>query len=139
MDLNALEKAVAIVLWADEKIDPDEMETAKKLYEKYNFSWSEHKESLEERIESLLDVDDEEDEEESEEELSLGVLDFGEGVDTMEIMINLAELACADKKVTFSEVDLIHRLGEAMNIEPEIVSGALLVAVTRSTSTIEIE
>ena len=140
MNLTTLNRAAALVLWADEKIDPEEMEGAKGLYEKYDFSWSECKQALEQEIENLVDEDENGDEEEGgEEELYLGVLDFGEGVDTMDILVDLAELACADQRVTFSEVDLIHRLGEAMNAQAELVSAALLLAVSQSSTSVEIE
>ena len=140
MNLTTLNKATALVLWADEKIDPEEMEGAKDLYEKYDFSWSECKLSLEQEIENLVYEDENGDEEEgSEEELYLGVLDFGEGIDTMDILVDLAGLACADQRVTFSEVDLIHRLGEAMNAQAELVSAALLLAVSQSSTSVEIE
>jgi len=137
MNLTTLNRAIALVLWADEKIDPEEMEAAKDLYEKYDFSWDESKQSLEKEIESLVDENDTEDE--SEENLHLGVLDFGEGVDEMDILVDLTGLACSDAKVTLSEVDLIHRIGEAMNTQTELVSAALLLSTSQSSASVEIE
>jgi len=46
------------------------------------------------------------------------------------VLVGLAKLACADKELTWNEIDMIHRLGEAMNIQGEMVSAALLTAAS---------
>jgi len=125
MLIRSLSRAVAAVLWADEKVDPSEMIAAEELFQKFGISWSDAQPALEEELENLLDIGEEE-EDESDEELDFGVIDLGTETDSYEVLKGLCRLACSDKVLDWCEIDIIHRLGESMNLKKELVSAALV-------------
>jgi uncharacterized tellurite resistance protein B-like protein len=131
MNKRAFIQAAALILWADEKVEPEELSAAKVFFEKYGLDWSTTEGELQQEIGALLDPG-EEDEEESEEELMLGVIDFGPGVDSMEVFKDICLLACADNQLDWVEVDILHRLAEAMNIQKEIVTATLAAVVAQT-------
>lgn len=125
MIARSLSRAAAAVLWADNKVSPSEINCAKTIFNKYGIPWSDAHPILEEELERLLDVGDE-DEGESDHEIDFGVIDFGDHADVFDIMTSLCNLACANKCLTLSEIDILHRLGESMNLKKELVSAALV-------------
>ena len=129
-NITQFARVTAAVLWADEKDTPEEWVAAEALFLKNNLNWEEAKSLVEEEIEALIDEDEEGSESEEDEDLTFGAIDLGAGVDPYEVLVGLAKLACADKELTWNEIDMIHRLGEAMNIQGEMVSAALLTAAS---------
>jgi uncharacterized tellurite resistance protein B-like protein len=131
MNRNAFIQAAAIILWADEKVEPEELVAAKAFFEKYGIDWGTAEAELQKEIGELLDPG-EEGEEESETELVLNVIDFGTGIDQMEVFKELCFLACADNQLDWIEVDILHRLAEAMNIQKEVVTASLAAVVAQT-------
>ena len=41
-------------------------------------------------------------------------------------------MACSDKELTLQEIDILHKLGEAMNVSKEFVTAALVKAAALS-------
>jgi uncharacterized tellurite resistance protein B-like protein len=129
MQINALVKAVAFIMWADEKIEEEEWVSAKGIFEKYKLSWEEAKPLLEEYIEVLID-ESEEDLEEVDETLDIGSIDFGDKVDRYDVLNDLAGLVVADKVIDFREIDVLHTIAKAVNAAPEMATASLLNAVS---------
>ncbi|MDA9949111.1 TerB family tellurite resistance protein [Paracoccaceae bacterium] len=133
-----LAKAVAAVFWADEKDTPEEWEAAKQLFISHSINWDEAKALIEQELELLID-EDTEDVEESEEELNFGALDFGPGVDQFLVLCSLAEICCADNELAWQEIDILHKLAEAMNFSKEAVSAAIAKEVSKGRVSVVLE
>lgn len=141
MRLEPFAKAVALLLWADEKVTEEELVISKELFAKYGFAWMEAKPVLEGYLEAFLDPGEEvlaADElgefVDADEDFELGCLDFGEGVDIQEVVKDLCTFAVLDKKVEYNEIELIHRIAEACRLDKVLATAALLVAVKESNS-----
>lgn len=122
---KALAKATALIAWADEKLDKNELATTQSIFEKCGIPWSEAKPLFENAMENLLETSDDEPE-----DIFIGVLDFGE-VDFRDVLNDLAELVMADKIADYKELEMMHAIGKACNMDPVIVSGALLTAAKK--------
>ena len=128
MRIDQLARVTAAVLWADEKDTPEEWAAAEKIFTDNGANWEDVKPLLEQELEALIDEDEDEAAEETEEELDFGPIDLGPGVDAYDVLNGLAQLACSDKQLTWQEIDILHRLGESMNVGKEIVTAALVKA-----------
>mgnify|MGYP003948077055 CR=1 FL=1 len=128
MNLEQLARATAAVLWADERDTLEEWAAAERIFTDNGVDWEKAKPVIEEELEALIDESDVESKEDSEEDLSFGVIDFGPGIDPYDILCGLAQLACSDKELTWEEIDIMHRLGESMNVGKELVTAALVKA-----------
>lgn len=131
MQTQQLAKAVAAVFWSDEKDTPEEWAAAERLFVNNGCDWEEAKSLIEEELEDLIDEGDSDEEEETEEDLIFNSIDLGPGIDPYKALCGLAEVACADKQLTWKEIDVIHCLGDAMHVSREMVTAAL-VAVSQS-------
>jgi len=139
MRLEPFVKAIALLLWADEKITDDEMLLSKELFKKYGFSWTDAKPVLEDYLEAFVDPGDdalEADEKgefvDTDEDLELGCLDFGDDVDSYEVVRDLCLFVVMDKQVEYKEIELIHCISEACNLDKVLATAALLEAVQNS-------
>ena len=128
MNVEQLARATAAVLWADERDTLEEWAAAERIFTDNGVDWEKAKPVIEEELEALIDESDVESKEDSEEDLSFGVIDFGPGIDPYDILCGLAQLACSDKELTWQEIDIMHRLGESMNVGKELVTAALVKA-----------
>ncbi len=139
MNIDALCRAVAAVMWADHKIEPEELAAASGLFEKYKVSWDTAKPELEQRLDDLLDAGEEdgEDEEEVDSEFDLGCMDFGE-VDRFEVMDDLCDLALSDSRLDESEIGILHEIGRAANIPPELVTAGIAKAMVMHKATVHL-
>jgi len=132
MNADALAKVVAVVLWADEKVEDEELSVAEKIFSKYNIPWTEAKKNLESHLEDLYDPgEDDEEFTETDEDFDLGNIYLGE-VDNFEVLNDLSALIVADKVVSFKEVDILHQITKAINAEPELATAALVKAARES-------
>ncbi len=138
MRMKALCKAVAFVMWADEKIETDEWNYAESIFKKYKLAFDEAKAIIDEHLELLLD-EDEEKVEEKDEDLDIGIIDFGDEVDRYEVLDELAGLVVSDGVVDFREVDVLHTIGNAINAAPQMVTLSLLKAANKDGVTIAID
>ena len=139
MQTQQLAKAVAAVFWADEKDTPEEWAAAERLFVDNGSDWEEAKPLIEQELEDLIDErDNDDDEEETDEDLDFGVIDLGPGIDPYEILCGLAEIACSDKQLTWQEIDIVHCLGDAMNITRERVTAALVRAANAPGITVDL-
>lgn len=136
MRLEPFAQAIASLMWADERVGEDEMILSKNLFEKYGISWEDAKPVLEKHLESLIDPGDEAVEAdkkgefcEADEDFVLGCLDFGEDVDFYEVIKDLCLFVVLDKQVEYKEVELIHHIAEACNLDRVLATAALLSAV----------
>lgn len=133
MRLEPFAKSVALLLWADEKITDEELVLSKELFMKYGFSWEEAKSVLENYLEAFVDPGDEalEADERGEfievdEDLELGSLDFGDDVDLFEVLKDLCRFTVVDKKIEYKEIELVHYIAEASNLDKVLATAALL-------------
>lgn len=133
-----LARAAAAVLWADEKDAPEEWMAAERLFTESGADWDQAKPLLEQELEALFD-ESAEDTEVEDGDLEFGAIDLGPGVDPYFVLCGLAQLACSDKELTWREIDVLHRLGESMNVGKELVTAALLKAVALSNVNVAID
>ena len=139
MNLEQLARATAAVLWADERDTLEEWAAAERIFTDNGVDWEKAKPVIEEELEALIDESDVESKEDSEEDLSFGVIDFGPGIDPYDILCGLAQLACSDKELTWQEIDIMHRLGESMNVGKELVTTALVGAAATTGVTVALD
>ena len=139
VNVDGLARVVAIVLWADEKVTDEEMSVAELVFNKYDVPWANAKEQLDRHLEDLLAPGEEDEEfEETDEDFELGDIHLGE-VDDFEILCDLASLMVADKEVSFTEIDILHRIAEAINAQPQLASAALVKAVAENNSKVRLD
>lgn len=132
---RGLAKAVAFVLWADEKVTAEEHEASRSLFEKHGVAWVDAKPMLEEAMEEILDESDSDEEADSDGgEIECDLVDPGEGIDSLELMVDLARLACADGELAWEEIEVLHAIGRAMQQAPEVVTAAVATAVSGGVS-----
>ena len=129
MNTHGLVKAVAFVLWADDRVTAEEQAAARRIFEKHGLSWGEASALLDQAMESILDEGDESEGESEGDDLDFGVIDPGDA-DAFELLVDLANLACADGSLDWNEIDVLHAIGGAMNQPPVVVSAALVKAVS---------
>ena len=139
VSIDQLARATAAVLWADEKDTPEEWAAAERIFTDNGADWEEAKPLLEQELEALIDEDEDEAAEETEEDLDFGVIDLGPGVDSYEVLCGLAQLACSDKELTWQEIEILHRLGESMNVGKELVTTALVRAAAMTDVTVALD
>ena len=132
MSIDQLARVTAVVLWADEKDTPEEWAAAEKIITDNGAHWEDAKPLLEQALKALIDEDEDDTAQEIEEDLDFGAIDLGPDVDTYEVLCGLAQLACSDKELTLQEIDILHKLGEAMNVSKEFVTAALVKAAALS-------
>ena len=137
MQTQHLARAVAALMWADEKDTPEEWASAESLFVDTGCDWEEAKPLIEQELDDLIDESDNDEEEETDEELHFGVIDLGDGADPYKTLRGLAAIACSDKLLTWKEVDILHCLGDAMNVSREMVTAALVAVSQSSDVTVE--
>jgi len=141
MKINAdgLAKIVAMVLWADEKVTTDEWAGARRIFKKYGIPWADAKRDLERHIEDFLRPGEPGEEfEEKDEDFEIGDVSLGE-VDDFDILCDLALLIVADKKVTYTEIDILHRIARAIKSQPELATAAIVKAVAKKKSKVKLD
>ena len=116
------------VVTTHEKDTPEEWAAAEKIFTDNGANWEDAKPLLEQELEALIDEDENDTAEETEEELDFGPIDLGPDVDAYDVLDGLARLACSDKELTWQEIDVLHKLGESMNVGKELVTAALVKA-----------
>lgn len=124
--LEKIAKACAFVIFADGKIDKAEIDSAKALLKKYGFDENEGEILLKKELDAF--IDESEEEQNDSEEILLGNLTL-EDIDSFEILKDLALIAAADVNVSINEIDIIHSLAEAFELDPRFASMAILNAV----------
>ncbi|MFM1833063.1 MAG: hypothetical protein RLZZ461_1379 [Planctomycetota bacterium] len=129
MNPHGLVKAVAFVLWADDRITAEEQAAARQIFEKHGMPWDDASTMLDQAMEVILDEGDDGESESEGDELDFGVIDPGDA-DSFDLLVDLANLACADGSLDWSEIDVLHAIGRAMNQPPAVVSAALVMAVS---------
>ncbi len=132
--INNLAKACAFVIFADGKIEIPELDTAKALFEKYGLDWFEGETLIKKYIDSFIDKSEDEKEEES--DFELGEIHFDD-VDSFEVLKDLALICATDGEISIGEIDVIHSLAEAFELDGRFASLALFNAV-KSKSNIKI-
>jgi hypothetical protein len=138
-NVDGLTKIVALVLWADEKVTTDEWAGARRIFKKYGIPWAEAKKDLERHVEELLRPGEPGEEfEEKDEEFEIGNVSLGE-VDDFEVLCDLALLIVADKKVTYTEIDILHRIARAIDSQPELATAAIVKAVVKKKSRVKLD
>ena len=142
--LSKVAEAAATIFWADGKDTPEEWESAKTLFTGLGFRWSAAKKAIEKELVTLIDEGESNPKKsfqmyEKDETIDFGVIDLGAGLDPFEVLCGLAEIACADGRLQWQEVDIMHRLGESMNIEKEMVSAAMLRAVSNQKVKVKVD
>jgi hypothetical protein len=122
-------KAVACVLWADERVAPEEIAAARPVFERRGLPWDEAKTRIEQELELLYDEGEESEAESEGAALEFGVIDTGHE-EPMELLTELAVIACADGVLDWQEIEVLHAIGRAMNQSPVLVTAATMVAAS---------
>ena len=139
INVDGLAKLVALVLWADEKVTDEELSVAESVFSKYGISWADAKKDLDSHLEDIYDPGEGDEEfTETDEDFDIGRVYLGE-VDDLEVLNDLSALIVADKIVSLSEIDILHRIANAIGAQPELATAALLKATKESNAEINIE
>ena len=129
--LEKLAKACAFVIFADEKIDNSEIDAAKAIFDKYQLDSGEGIKLIKNYLDEFIDASDDPKEEES--DYVLGDLEI-DGIDSFEILKDLALIMVADGEIKYQEVEIIHMLCEAFGLDPIFSSLAILNAIKSKSS-----
>jgi uncharacterized tellurite resistance protein B-like protein len=130
--LEKIAKAIAFVVWADNKVEQSELDCAAKIFAKYGLDEKAGLAAVKTEIDNFIDLKEEEigDDEVIESPLDLGDISSDE-YDSFELLEDLADIVLADGVLETNEVGMIHLIGKAMNLEPELVTAALLKAAAK--------
>ena len=129
---------ISYIMWADDKILDEEWEEAEDLFKKHNLDWEKGRQIIEKNLTSLIDgvpSADEEGEEDTEgydDEFKIEPAVAPDGVDAFEILKDLSGLALSDGDFSYSEVDMIHRLGKSFGLSEVMISAAMLEVALNS-------
>ena len=129
---------ISYIMWADDKILDEEWEEAEDLFKKHNLDWEKGRQIIEKNLTSLIDgvpsVDEEgeEDTEGYDDEFEIEPAVVPDGVDAFEILKDLSGLALSDGDFSYSEVDMIHRLGKSFGLSEVMISAAMLEVALNS-------
>lgn len=129
--LNKIAKACAFAIFADEKIEQSEMDAAINIFEKYHLDRIEGEKLIKHYLDEFIDASDDPKEEES--DYDLGDLEI-EGIDSFEVLKDLALIIVADNEISYPEVEIIHMLCEAFGLDPIFSSLAILNALKNKDS-----
>lgn len=129
--LYKIAKACAFVIFADGKIDQSEIDAAKKIFEKYQLDSTEGEKLIRKYLDDFIDASDDPKEEEA--DYNLGDLEI-EGIDSSEVLKDLALIIVADNEISYPEVEIIHMLCEAFGLDPIFSSLAILNALKNKDS-----
>lgn len=129
---------ISYIMWADDKILDEEWGEAEDLFKKHNLDWEKGRQIIEKNLTSLIDgvpsVDEEgeEDTEGYDDEFEVEPAVVPDGVDAFEILKDLSGLALSDGNFSYSEVDMIHRLGKSFGLSEVMISAAMLEVALNS-------
>ncbi len=129
---------ISYIMWADDKILDEEWKEAEDLFKKHNLDWEKGRQIIEKNLTSLIDgvpSADEEGEEDTEgydDEFKIEPAVVPDGVDAFEILKDLSGLALSDGDFSYSEVDMIHRLGKSFGLSEVMISAAMLEVALNS-------
>ena len=129
---------ISYIMWADDKILDEEWGEAKDLFKKHNLDWEKGRQIIEKNLTSLIDgvpSADEEGEEDTEgydDEFEIEPAVVPDGVDAFEILKDLSGIALSDGDFSYSEVDMIHRLGKSFGLSEVMISAAMLEVALNS-------
>ncbi len=129
--LNKLSKACAFVIFADEKIEQIEIETAKTIFKKYHLDADSGEKLIKQYLNEFIDEGDTPNEEETDFDLGDLTLD---GIDSFEVLKDLAHIMVADGQICFAEVEIVHMLTKAFGLDAIFASLAILDAVKHQDS-----
>ena len=124
--LYKIAKACAFVIFADGKIAQSEIDATKALFEKYNLDSVEGEKLVKQHLDSFIDASDDLKEEETDYDLTDLEID---GIDSFDVLKDLALIIVADNEITYQEVDIIHLLCGAFGLDPIFSSLAILNAL----------
>lgn len=129
---------ISYIMWADDKILDEEWGEAEDLFKKHNLDWEKGRQIIEDNLTSLIDgvpSADEEGEEDTEgydDEFEIEPAVVPDGVDAFEILKDLSGIALSDGDFSYSEVDMIHRLGKSFGLSEVMISAAMLEVALNS-------
>ena len=129
---------ISYIMWADDKILDEEWGEAEDLFKKHNLDWEKGRQIIEKNLTSLIDgvpSADEEGEEDTEgydDEFEIEPAVVPDGVDAFEILKDLSGLALSDGDFSYSEVDMIHRLGKSFGLSEVMIWAAMLEVALNS-------
>ena len=134
MKVSILGKLIAVAMWADEKVTPEEWTKALSLHNKYGVNEDELQQSIATELEEL-----QKDCETEEAELNIQPIDTSEiDCDIVELLSDIFQIYTADKVVNIPEISMAHIMGEMLKTPPEVITIALLDAITKADCKIEI-
>lgn len=124
--LNNFAKACAFLIYADNKIEKEEIESAKAIFDKYHLDANEGEKLIKKYLDDFIDASDDPKEEES--DFVLGNLEL-EGIDSFEVLKDLALIIVSDGEICFDEVANVHLLAEAFGLDSVFSTIAILEAI----------
>ena len=139
LNKDVIVKAIAYLAWSDEKLEDSEVGDVKELFAKYKVEEAYGMDYMNKFIDQLVGGEDDDEEDEVEADLCLPPLDLGEGVDQIEFLSDLVKLSAADGSFSTPELNMIHLLGEAMNLKPVVISGTAIKVLHGSNISIALE
>ena len=120
---DCLARIAAVAIWADERLEPEEIESSRDLARTLEIGWKGFHGALLEEIESL--VSDLSRAGDSIQEL-IGPIYLEEGVDPLVVLDCIAGIIVSDNRVTFRELEVLHQIAESLRIPPVLVSQAIV-------------
>ncbi len=124
--IEKLAKACAFIIFADEKIDQSEIDTAKAIFDKYHLDSRDGEKLIKQYLDEFIDASEEPKEEES--VFELGDLEIYD-IDSFEVLKDLSLIMVSDNEISLQEVENIHFLCKAFGLDPIFSSLAILNAV----------
>lgn len=136
MKPEVLGKLLAVAMWADDKVAPEEWGAALDFAANLGCSREEVKQSIIGELEILHEDCGEDDGV----ELDITPVDVAalEGVDLLDLLSGIFQVFVADKVVDVAEVAVAHLIGKALGAYPEDVSIALLDVVAKGANEVRV-
>ena len=131
---TSIAKLLAFALWADGKITESELLSLKPLLNKYNID----EQLMQTEINLLLDGEEIDSIEEIDLDIDLEQCKI-EDVDEFDILHDIAKVIIADKVIDMAEIDVMHTIGNALQVDPQMVTAAIVQAIDESKVAITIK
>ena len=131
---TSIAKLLAFALWADAKITESELESLKPILNKYNID----NQLMQTEINLLLDGEEIDSIEEVDIDIDLGQCQI-EDIDEFDLLYDIAKIIIADKVLDMTEIDVMHTIGSALQVDPQMVTAAIVQAIDESKVAITIK
>ena len=122
----SLARLAAVAIWADEKLEPEEIESAREMARALGMAWGGFHKALMAEIEALMSDLDREGESITD---VIGQIYLEDGVDPLEVLGCLVRIVVSDNRVTLRELEVVHGVADVLRIPPILVTQAIVSEV----------